>query len=53
MIIGVSNLEKSIQFYSEILGYDSVLFKGEKGMVCGLTFLLKNFLFCFFVLSKN
>lgn len=29
MIIGVSDLEKSIQFYSEILGYDSVLFKGE------------------------
>lgn len=30
MVIGVSNLEKSIQFYSDILGYDKVLFKGEK-----------------------
>lgn len=29
MIIGVSNLEKSIQFYSDILGYDKTLFKGE------------------------
>lgn len=29
MMIGVSNIEKSIQFYSDILGYDKVLFKGE------------------------
>lgn len=29
MIIGVSNLEKSIGFYSTILGYDKVLYKGE------------------------
>lgn len=28
-IFGVSNLERSIQFYSDILGYDSVLYKGE------------------------
>ncbi len=30
MIIGVSNLEKSIAFYSTVLGYDKVLYKGEK-----------------------
>lgn len=29
MTIGVRNLEKSIQFYSDILGYDKVLFNGE------------------------
>ena len=29
MIIGVSNLEKSIHFYSTILGYDKVLFNAE------------------------
>jgi catechol 2,3-dioxygenase-like lactoylglutathione lyase family enzyme len=29
MMIGVSNLEKSIQFYSVVLGYDQVLYKGE------------------------
>lgn len=29
MIIGVSNLEASIKFYSEILGYDDLLFKDE------------------------
>jgi catechol 2,3-dioxygenase-like lactoylglutathione lyase family enzyme len=29
MIIGVSNLEKSISFYSTILGYDKVLFRAE------------------------
>lgn len=28
-IIGVSNLEKSIAFYKEILGYDAVVYKGE------------------------
>ena len=30
MIIGVSQLERSIKFYSDILGYDQVLFQGEK-----------------------
>lgn len=30
MIIGVSNLEKSIDFYSSILGYDKILYKEEK-----------------------
>jgi catechol 2,3-dioxygenase-like lactoylglutathione lyase family enzyme len=30
MIIGASNIERSIKFYSEVLGYDKVLFKGEK-----------------------
>jgi catechol 2,3-dioxygenase-like lactoylglutathione lyase family enzyme len=30
MIIGVSSLERSIKFYSEVLGYDQVLFRGEK-----------------------
>lgn len=30
MIIGVSNLEKSIKFYADVLGYDQVLFRGEK-----------------------
>lgn len=30
MIIGVSNLEKSMKFYSDVLGYDKVLFKGEQ-----------------------
>ena len=30
MIIGVSNLQKSIQFYSDILGYDQVLYSGEE-----------------------
>ncbi len=29
MIIGVSNIQKSIQFYNEILGYDKVLYSGE------------------------
>ncbi len=29
MIIGVSNLERSISFYSNLLGYDKVLYKGE------------------------
>ncbi len=29
MIIGVSNLQKSIQFYNSILGYDKVLYTGE------------------------
>jgi catechol 2,3-dioxygenase-like lactoylglutathione lyase family enzyme len=28
-IFGVTNLERSIQFYSDILGYDTVTFKGE------------------------
>jgi catechol 2,3-dioxygenase-like lactoylglutathione lyase family enzyme len=28
--IGVSNTEKSIKFYSEILGYDQVFYSGEK-----------------------
>ena len=30
MIIGVSSLERSMKFYSQVLGYDKVLFKGEK-----------------------
>lgn len=30
MMIGVSDLEGSIKFYSEVLGYDKVLFKGEE-----------------------
>jgi len=30
MMIGVSNVEQSISFYSKVLGYDKVLFKGEK-----------------------
>ena len=30
MMIGVSNIEKSIKFYSDILGYDKILFQGEK-----------------------
>ncbi len=30
MIIGVSNLETSINFYNKILGYDKILFKGEE-----------------------
>lgn len=30
MIIGVSNLQKSMQFYSNILGYDQVLYSGEE-----------------------
>jgi len=29
MIIGVNNLEKSIQFYNSILGYDKILYQGE------------------------
>lgn len=29
MIIGVSQLERSIRFYSDILGYDKVLYQGE------------------------
>ncbi len=29
MIIGVSNIEKSIQFYTKILGYDKVLYNTE------------------------
>lgn len=29
IVIGVSDLEKSMQFYSDILGYDKVLYKGE------------------------
>ncbi len=29
MVIGVSDLEKSIKFYSDVLGYDKVLYKGE------------------------
>ncbi len=29
MIIGVSDIERSIKFYSTVLGYDKVLFKGE------------------------
>ncbi|MBA3662641.1 MAG: VOC family protein [Bacteroidetes bacterium] len=29
MIVGVSNIERSMKFYSEILGYDKILFKGE------------------------
>ena len=28
MIIGVSNIEQSVKFYSEILGYDKILYKG-------------------------
>jgi catechol 2,3-dioxygenase-like lactoylglutathione lyase family enzyme len=30
MTIGVSNLENSIKFYSDILGYDKILFNAEK-----------------------
>ncbi len=30
MIIGVSNIENSIRFYSSILGYDNVIYQGEK-----------------------
>jgi len=30
MMIGVSDIEKSIKFYSDILGYDKTLFKGEQ-----------------------
>lgn len=30
MMIGVSDLERSIKFYSDVLGYDTVLFKGEE-----------------------
>ena len=30
MIIGVSNLEKSLEFYADILGYDNIIFKAEK-----------------------
>src|SRR5688572_236312 len=31
MVIGVSNLQKSIQFYNNILGYDKLLYTGEDG----------------------
>jgi catechol 2,3-dioxygenase-like lactoylglutathione lyase family enzyme len=30
-ILGVSDLEKSMKFYSDILGYDSIVYKGEDG----------------------
>lgn len=30
MMIGVTSLERSMKFYSDVLGYDRVLFKGEK-----------------------
>ena len=33
MIIGVSNLDQSIKFYSEILGYDKVLYNSENNFV--------------------
>jgi catechol 2,3-dioxygenase-like lactoylglutathione lyase family enzyme len=29
VVLGVSNVEKSMQFYKEILGYDKVLYQGE------------------------
>jgi catechol 2,3-dioxygenase-like lactoylglutathione lyase family enzyme len=29
MIIGVSDIEKSIKFYNDILGYDAAIYKGE------------------------
>lgn len=30
MIIGVSDIDRSINFYAKVLGYDKVIFKGEK-----------------------
>lgn len=30
MLLGVSNLERSIHFYGHLLGYDKVIFKGEQ-----------------------
>jgi len=30
MIIGVTNLERSVKFYTDVLGYDQVLYKGEE-----------------------
>lgn len=39
MIIGVTNLERSIKFYSDILGYDQVLYKGEENSYSDLAAL--------------
>ncbi|MBX3162912.1 MAG: VOC family protein [Bacteroidetes bacterium] len=39
MIIGVTNLERSIKFYADILGYDQILYKGEENAYSDLAAL--------------
>lgn len=52
-VIGVSNIQKTLDFYQHVLGFDKIIFKSEKACFEDLEFFGKEKTFKRLLLSKN